>query len=70
MFMIDKIGGGDAFSAGLIDSFVGRKESQYIIDFAAASACYKHSIEGDFTAASRENIEQIMNSDGRGRLIR
>ncbi|MFO7160574.1 MAG: sugar kinase [[Clostridium] cellulosi] len=70
IFMIDKIGGGDAFSAGLIYGLTSGKSCQETIDFAAASACSKHTIEGDMLAASVEDIEWIARSDGRGRMVR
>lgn len=70
IFMIDKIGGGDAFSAGLIYGLTSGKSYQETIDFATASACFKHTIEGDITAASVEDIEQIALSDNSGRMVR
>jgi Sugar kinases, ribokinase family len=70
IFMIDKIGGGDAFSAGLIYGLANGKGLQETVDFAAASAAFKHTIEGDITAASVEDVEWIVQSDGRGRMIR
>lgn len=70
IFMIDKIGGGDSFSAGLICALLSSKGPQFAVDFAAAAACYKHTIEGDFPAASREEIENLMKSDGNGRFVR
>ena len=68
--MIDKIGGGDAFSAGIIYGTLNNKSPQETVDFAAAAACCKHTIEGDMIAADLSDIEWIMHSDGRGRMIR
>ncbi|NLL39519.1 MAG: sugar kinase [Clostridiales bacterium] len=70
IFMIDKIGGGDAFSAGIIYGTLNNKSPQETVDFAAAAACCKHTIEGDMIAADLSDIEWIMHSDGRGRMIR
>jgi 2-dehydro-3-deoxygluconokinase len=70
IFLIDKIGGGDAFSAALIYALVNNKDLQYAIDFAAASACYKHSVEGDMAVANVAELENLMNSDGSGRFVR
>jgi 2-dehydro-3-deoxygluconokinase len=70
IFMIDKIGGGDAFSAGLIYGMTSGKSLQDTIDFAAAAACYKHTIEGDMIAANVADIDWVARSDGRGRMVR
>ena len=70
IFMIDKIGGGDAFSAGIIYGMANGKNLQDTVDFAAAAACYKHTIEGDMIAATVSDIEWVMHSDGKGRMIR
>ena len=58
--MIDRVGGGDAFAAGLIFGLLSDYQSQQAIDFAAAAACLKHSIPGDLNLASREEIEQLL----------
>ncbi len=70
IFMIDKIGGGDAFSAGLIYGIVNDKNLQEAVDFAAAAAAYKHTIEGDFITAAVSDIRWVMRSDGKGRMVR
>lgn len=70
IFLIDKIGGGDAFSAALIYALMNNKNPQYAIDFATASACYKHSVEGDMAVASVAELENLMSSDGNGRFVR
>lgn len=70
IFMIDKIGGGDAFSAGLIYGILSGKSAQETVDYAAAAACYKHTIEGDMIAAGAADIERLVRSDGTGRLVR
>jgi 2-dehydro-3-deoxygluconokinase len=70
IYMIDKIGGGDAFSAGLIYGLLKEKAPQETVDFAAAAACFKHTIEGDMLEASVHDVEWVMRSDGQGRMIR
>lgn len=70
IFMIDKIGGGDAFSAGLIHGLLAGWDEQHTVDFAAAAACYKHTVEGDMLVAGVEDIEWVMKSDGSGRMVR
>ena len=50
--IVDRIGTGDAFAAGLIFGLLSGFEPQPTIEFAAAAACLKHSIPGDFNLAS------------------
>jgi len=52
MQIVDRVGGGDAFTAGLIYGLLSDFGLQRTIDFAAAAACLKHSIPGDFNLVS------------------
>lgn len=70
IYMAEKIGGGDAFSAGIIYCILNGRDIQETVDFATAAACFKHTVEGDMITASVSDIEWIMNSDGRGRMVR
>jgi len=68
--IIDRVGGGDSFGAGLIYALIkGYKESE-AIEFATAASCIKHTIEGDFNIASVEEVQQLMMGDGSGRVQR
>ena len=72
--IVERVGAGDSFSAGLIyglsefscDSFGEAKA----LDFATAASCLKHSICGDFNLATKEEIENLMNGNGTGRIQR
>lgn len=69
--IIDRVGGGDAFMGGLIYGL--RKypdEPQKALNFAAAAACLKHSIPGDFNAVSVSEVETLMAGDASGRVSR
>jgi 2-dehydro-3-deoxygluconokinase len=68
--IVDRVGGGDAFAAGLIFSLLSEFPPQRVIDFAAAAACLKHSIPGDFNLASRDEVEQLLAGDPAGRVRR
>jgi 2-dehydro-3-deoxygluconokinase len=68
--VVDRVGGGDSFSAGLIYSMLNGKDMQYAIDFAVAASCLKHSVEGDFNLVSVAEVEELMNGDGSGRVRR
>jgi 2-dehydro-3-deoxygluconokinase len=58
--IVDRVGGGDAFAAGLIFGLLSEYEPQRAIEFATAAACLKHSIPGDFNLVSREEVEQLL----------
>ena len=68
--MVDRLGGGDAFSAGLIYSLLEKKELQYAVDFATASSALKQTIVGDFNISTLGEIERLVEGDGTGRVIR
>lgn len=68
--IIDRIGGGDAFMAGFIYGSLKNSDPIYALTFATAASALKHTIEGDFNLASVAEIEQIMQGDTTGRLLR
>ena len=68
--MIDRVGGGDAFGAGIIYSLITGMSAQEGIDFAVASSCLKHTIENDFNLASVEEVKSLMKGNGSGRVQR
>jgi 2-dehydro-3-deoxygluconokinase len=49
--IVDRVGGGDSFGAGLIYSLINSKTPAEAIEFAAAASCLKHTVEGDFNIA-------------------
>ena len=68
--IVDRVGGGDSFGAGLIYSMLMKKEPQDAIEFAVAASCLKHSIEGDYNRVSVKEVETLANGDGSGRVQR
>jgi 2-dehydro-3-deoxygluconokinase len=68
--IIDRVGGGDAFMGGLIHGLRKYNEPQKALDFAAAAACLKHSIPGDFNSVSEAEVETLMAGDASGRVSR
>ncbi len=68
--IIDRVGSGDSFTAGIIYSFIVEKENQDIIDFATASACLKHTIEGDYNRSTIEDVDNLLKLGGNGRVQR
>ena len=68
--IVDRVGGGDSFSAGLIYSFISQREPQNAIEFAAAASCLKHSIPGDMNMVSADEVDHLLKSGGSGRVQR
>jgi 2-dehydro-3-deoxygluconokinase len=60
MKVIDRIGGGDAFAAGIIHGIISGWEAARTVEFAAAAACLKHSIPGDFNLVSAGEVEALI----------
>lgn len=69
--VVDRVGAGDAFMAGLIYGLVTwAGDPQQIVDFATACAVFKHSIKGDANLAGREEIEQLLEARNSFDIIR
>lgn len=68
--IVDRVGGGDSFGAGLIYSCLKNYDPQKIIEFSVAASCLKHSIEGDFNHASVNEVLNLVNGDASGRVAR
>lgn len=68
--IVDRVGGGDAYGAGIIYGLLNNKGLKYTVDFATASAVLKHSIEGDFSLVVTHEIEDLMKHGGSGRIVR
>ena len=70
MHIVDRVGGGDSFGAGLIYACEQGFGSQETIEFAVAASCLKHSVEGDFNMASVDEVRKLVEGDGTGRVQR
>ena len=70
MHIVDRVGGGDSFGAGLIHSLLAGKNANDAIEFAVAASCLKHSIEGDYNMVSKEEVEALANGNASGRVQR
>lgn len=68
--IVDRVGGGDSFAAGLIYGTVQEFDPQKKIEYAAAASCLKHSIEKDFNLSDVAEVELLMNGDASGRVQR
>lgn len=68
--IVDRVGGGDGFGAGLIYSLISGYEGQRAIEFAVAASCLKHSIEGDYNLVSIDEMKNLAGGDFSGRVQR
>jgi 2-dehydro-3-deoxygluconokinase len=68
--IVDRVGGGDSFAAGLIYGMIAMDESQDALEFAVAASCLKHSIPGDFNRFSVDEVRGLMKGGGSGRVQR
>lgn len=69
--IIDRIGAGDAFMAGIIYGLITWPEDhQTALEFAVAATCLKHSISGDINLVTVSEIKALMNGLGGGRVSR
>lgn len=70
LHIIDRVGGGDSFGAGLIYSILSGKNTQQTVEFAVAASALKHSVEGDFNMVTVAEVEKLAGGDGSGRIQR
>lgn len=68
--IVDRVGAGDAFMAGLIYGWMSGKNDQEAIDFATAACAWKHTVEGDVNLASASEIENLVKGENVGKLLR
>ena len=68
--IIDRVGGGDAFAAGLIYGLNTYESNQDALEFAVAASCLKHSIIGDFNRVGVSDVMNLMGGDASGRVQR
>ncbi len=68
--IVDRVGGGDSFGAGLIYACINEMDAQESIEFAVAASCLKHSIEGDFNQVSVDEVKKLAGGDASGRVQR
>ena len=69
--MVDRVGGGDSFMAGLIYGLLNYpNDDQKALNFAVAASCLKHTIIGDANLVTVEEVEKLMKGDASGRVSR
>ena len=70
LHIVDRVGGGDSFGAGLIYALENRYECQSAIEFAVSASALKHSVEGDFNRMSVSEVQRLAGGDASGRVQR
>ena len=68
--IVDRVGGGDSFAAGLIHGLVTGEPPEQALEFAVAASCLKHSIIGDFNRVSLDEVRKLAGGDASGRVQR
>jgi len=62
--IVDRIGSGDAFAAGVLHGLLTGSDDQAAVDFGAAAACLKHSIPGDFNRVGVADVRYLLQDAG------
>lgn len=68
--IVDRVGGGDSFTAGIIYGIISEKSDKETVEFAVAASCLKQTMEGDFNRATVADVENLLVSGGNGRVQR
>ena len=68
--IVDRVGGGDSFVAGLIYGYINNLSDKESLEFATGASCLKHSIEGDFNLVSVSEVENLIQGNDSGRVQR
>lgn len=68
--IVDRVGGGDAFAAGLIYGLIKYGQTEEALNFAVAASCLKHTISGDFNRVYVPEVENLMRGNASGRVQR
>ena len=68
--IVDRVGAGDSFAAGLIYGLTRLGSPQEALEFGVAASCLKHSIPGDFNRFSADEVHALLKGAGSGRVER
>jgi 2-dehydro-3-deoxygluconokinase len=68
--VVDRIGGGDSFAAGLLYGLIQDWALDAALRFAVAASALKHTVPGDFNRVSVSEVQQLAGGDGSGRVQR
>ena len=68
--IVDRVGGGDSFSAGIIHGLLTKPTHKEALEYAVAASALKHTIPGDFNLVSVSEVEALAQGDASGRVQR
>jgi len=68
--IVDRVGTGDAYMAGLIYGWLNKKSDQQTLEFAIAACALKHSVPGDVNLVTVEEVEALQSGENVGKLLR
>lgn len=68
--IVDRVGGGDSFAAGVICGLLDGKSMKDSLEFGVAASALKHTIPGDFNMVSRADVDALVGGDASGRVQR
>jgi 2-dehydro-3-deoxygluconokinase len=68
--IIDRVGSGDSFAAGMIYGLINGLDPGSTLEFAVAASSLKHTIQGDFNLSTKEEVDHLVQSEGSGRVQR
>lgn len=68
--IVDRVGGGDSFAAGVICGLLDGKDFKEALEFGVAASALKHTIPGDVNLVSRKEVETLAGGDASGRVQR
>lgn len=70
MPIVDRVGGGDSFSGGLIHGLLTKESQGEALEFAVAASALKHTVNGDFNLVSADEVEALAAGNANGRVQR
>jgi 2-dehydro-3-deoxygluconokinase len=68
--IVDRVGAGDSFAAGLIYGLLNLPTAKEALEFAVAASCLKHSTAGDFSRTTVDEVNALLKEGGSGRVLR
>ena len=70
LHIVDRVGGGDSFSAGLIYALMSGMSDADALEFAVGASALKHTVEGDFNRVTVDEVKRLAGGDASGRVQR
>lgn len=61
--IIERIGSGDAFAAGILHGALSGFDPQHALEFATAAACLKHTVAEDFSLAGMQHVDALLRGE-------